>query len=356
NEAAVILLTEQGYIKRMPVDSFEAQRRATRGRAGAKIKEDDAVEHFLTCCDHDNVLFFSDRGVVYSLSAYKIPTASRQARGVPIVQMLPIPREERITSMVAVSEFTDDEYLVMLTREGYIKKTALSAFSNIRTNGLIAISLADGDQLRWVRLAKQEDSIIIGSSRGMAIHFKADDTQLRPLGRATRGVKAMKLRDRDELISMDILPALIAANIAATEEEEEVEDAVEEEVAEGDEGPWILAITSKGFGKRIPVTQFRLQKRAGLGLRAIKFRSEVDCLVGLQVVHADEELMLITNRGIIIRQAADAISLQSRMATGVRVQRLDSDDAIAAVALVPASGEEDLEEMMEEDLDSSEEE
>jgi DNA gyrase subunit A len=193
----------------MPVDTFEAQSRATRGKAGARMKEDDGIQHFITCCCHDHVLFFSDRGVAYSLRAYQVPEGSRVAQGMPIVQMLPIPKEEKITSVLAVQEFTDDDYLVMLTRGGYVKKTALSAFSNIRANGLIAISLEEGDELRWVRLARISDSILIGSHQGMAIHFKADDDQLRPLGRPTRGVRAMNLRDGDELISMDILPSQV---------------------------------------------------------------------------------------------------------------------------------------------------
>ncbi|EHJ12080.1 DNA gyrase subunit A, partial [Crocosphaera watsonii WH 0003] len=246
NEQAIILLTEQGYIKRMPVSTFEAQQRATRGKAAAKIKEDDVVEHFLTCCDHDQVLFFSDRGVVYAVNAYQIQAASRTARGIPIVQMLPIPKDEKITSIVAVSEFSDDVFLVMLTRNGYIKKTALSAFSNIRTNGLIAISLGDGDQLRWVRLTREEDSIILGTSNGMSIHFQADNQQLRPLGRATRGVKAMKLKKGDELISMDILTAQVTAGMADTEEDEEILDNENEKLTEEETtaGPWILAITN----------------------------------------------------------------------------------------------------------------
>ncbi|MBC7825692.1 MAG: DNA topoisomerase (ATP-hydrolyzing) subunit A, partial [Candidatus Parcubacteria bacterium] len=181
NEKAVILLTEQGYIKRMPVDAFDSQSRATRGKSGARIKEDDAVEHFLSCCDHDSILFFSDRGVVYHAKAYQIHTASRTARGMPIVQLLPIPHNEKITSIIPVSEFSDNVFLVMLTNKGYIKKTALSAFANIRSNGLIAISLEDGDQLRWVRLACVEDSIIIGSSLGRSIHFRVNHEQLRPL-------------------------------------------------------------------------------------------------------------------------------------------------------------------------------
>jgi DNA gyrase subunit A len=336
NEKAVILLTEQGYIKRMPVNTFEAQSRATRGKAGAKMKEDDGVEHFLTCCDHDSILFFSAKGVVYCLRAYQIPAASRTSRGTPIVQLLPIPQNEKITSIVPVSEFTSDEYLVMLTCGGYIKKTELAAFSNIRANGLIAISLEEKDQLRWVRRARAEDSIIIGTRQGMAIHFRTDRDQLRPVGRATRGVRAMSLRKGDELISMDILPSQVVETIASVESDDLAEDAPIPAGA----GPWVLAITMGGYGKRVPVNQFRLQNRAGLGVLATKFRKKGDKLAALHVVNEDDELMIVTSRGIIIRQTVNAISPQSRMATGVRVQRLDEDDAIAAVALVPPSNGE----------------
>ena len=344
NEQAVILLTEQGYVKRMPVSTFEAQSRATRGKAAAKIKEDDGIEHFISCCDHDTVLFFSDRGVVYSIPAYQLPSASRTARGTPLVQMLPISQEEKITSVLAVVEFTEDDYLVMLTQNGFVKKTALSAFSNIRSNGLIAISLEEGDQLRWVRLAKETDSILIGSRRGMAIHFKADRKQLRPLGRSTKGVKSMRLKDDDELISMDILPSQVVEAIDAVAENEDVDKDDENDETISEEAslaPWLLAITNNGYGKRVPVSKFRLQNRAGMGIRAIKFKSKDDQLSAVRVVNPEDELMIVTNRGIIIRQAVEAISLQSRAATGVRVQRLDKDDAIAAVALVPLAGDEE---------------
>jgi len=350
NEQSVILLTEQGYIKRMAVSTFEAQSRATRGKAAAKIKENDGVEHFMTCCDHDTVLFFSDRGVVYSFPAYQIPATSRTARGIPIVQMLPISQAEKITSMISVSEFTADEYLVMLTRQGNIKKTALSAFANIRSNGLIAISLQEEDELRWVRLATQEDSVIIGTRQGMAIHFKTNNQQLRPLGRSTKGVKSMKLKGKDELISMDIIPSQIVATIDIGVEEDEDDNLeeleAEELVIEGvDPGPWLLAITNKGYGKRVPISKFRLQNRAGMGVRAIKFKSADDRLAAIDIVNPEDELMIVTNRGIMIRQAVQAISLQSRNATGVRVQKLDKDDAIAAIAPVPPIVEdEDAEE------------
>jgi DNA gyrase subunit A len=346
NEKAIILLTEQGYIKRMPVNTFEAQSRATRGKAAAKVKDDDTIEHFLTCCDHDSILFFSDRGVVYCLKAYQIPVGSRTSRGTPIVQMLPIPREEKITSVVPVDQFSDEEYLVMLTKGGNIKKTELSAFSNIRANGLIAISLEEGDQLRWVRRARVEDSIIIGSRQGMAIHFRCTHEQLRPLGRATRGVKAMKLKNRDELVGMDILPAAIL-NTLDTDEAEipeieppdmETQEESSEIPSNGNVGPWVLVITMGGYGKRVPVAQFRLQNRAGQGIMATKFKNRKgeDKLATLRIVNNDnDEIMMVTNRGIIIRQAVKAISIQSRSATGVRVQRLDEDDAINGVAIVP---------------------
>ena len=344
NEQVIILLTEQGYIKRMPISTFQAQNRATRGKAGARMKEDDGVEHFIGCCDHDSILFFSDRGVAYCLRAYQIPTGSRTARGIPIVQMLPIPQHEKITSMVPVSEFTDDEYLVMLTRGGYIKKTQISAFSNIRANGLIAISLEEGDQLRWVRRARVEDSIIIGSRQGMTIHFRADHSQLRPLGRPTRGVRSMSLREGDELISMDILPGELVDRIvvSATEgPDAETDDEQQEADYSREQGPWVLVITTGGLGKRVPFSQFRLQNRAGLGVRAIKFRKENDQLAALRIVGDQDEMILVTTRGVIIRQVVSAISCQSRMATGVYVQRLDDDDAIAAVALVPSTSEDD---------------
>jgi DNA gyrase subunit A len=345
NEKSLILVTEQGYIKRMPVSTFETQSRATRGKKGTGMKEEDAIEHFLTCCDHDTILLFSDRGVVYTVKAYQIPASSRTARGTALMGILPIPREEKITSVVPVSEFTDDDYLIMLTQKGFIKKTAMTAFASVRANGLIAISLEEGDSLRWVRRAKEADSAIIGTRNGMTIHFRTDRDQLRPLGRATRGVKSMSLKKGDELISMDILPSQVIAQMVEASTED-VTDDIDENITEdttvpAGEGPWILVVTTGGLGKRVPVTQFRLQNRAGMGVLAIKFRKKGDRLAALRVVNADEEMMIVTNRGIIIRQAINAISPQSRMATGVRVQKLDDDDAIMAVALVPPSNEEE---------------
>ena len=340
NERSVVLLTENGYLKRMPVSEFEATSRGTRGKAGTKTQGEEAVRLFISCNDHDNLLLFSDRGVVYTVPAYRVPICSRAAKGTPIVQMLPIPREEQITSLLAVSEFAEDAVLVMLTSGGTIKRTRLSAFANIRSNGLIAIDLVEGDALTWVRLALPGDSILIGSRNGMTIHFRLTDEELRPLGRTARGVRAMNLRPGDQLVSMDVLPAELADQVASAGVGDDTPDDEAEEVAPS-EGPWVLVAAASGLGKRVPVDQFRLQKRAGMGLRAIKFRQKADVLVGLKVLGAGEELLLVSEKGVIVRTQADAIPQQSRAATGVRLQKLDAGDRLTEVVLVPPAPEEE---------------
>ena len=300
-------------------------------------------------------MLFSDRGVVYALKAYQIPICSRIARGTPLVQLLQVTNKEKITSVVPVSEFRDDVYLVMLTKKGFIKKSALTAFGNIRANGLIAISLEEGDQLRWVSLATAADSIIVGSSQGRSIHFRVNNEQLRPLGRATRGVRSMNLKKDDSLIGMAIVSSLILAEYAAILEAGSDDETTEDLPEDKTRGPWILIVTTGGLGKRVPVSQFRLQNRGGMGIIATKFRKKGDTLAALTMVNEDEELMIVTHRGIIIRQLVNAISKQSRPATGVRLQRLDDSDAISAVAVVPLTGESaELDEDGEElDLDAS---
>ena len=212
----------------------------------------------------------------------------------------------------------------------------LSAFSNIRSNGLIAIGLEEGDALTWVRLAVPGDSVLIASQAGMTIHFRLSDDELRPLGRTARGVRAMNLRDRDSLVSMDVLPAELADQVAASSDVDPSDDGDDTAV----DGPWVLVASASGLGKRVPVTQFRLQKRAGMGLRAMKFRKDDDALVGLRVLGAGEELLLVSEKGVIVRTSADAIPQQSRAATGVRLQRLDKGDRLSEVVLVPPEAEE----------------
>lgn len=224
--------------------------------------------------------------------------------------------------------------------------------------------------MRWVRRAKVDDSVIIASSSGMAIHFRTDNKQLRSLGRNTRGVKSMKLIEDDELISMDILPSSIVDKIADVDEEEleleeaelelengEIEEEETEETSANNTGPWALVITTGGYGKRVPVSQFTLQNRGGKGRIATKFKKKKkkqDKLASLRIVNETEELIMITTRGIIIRQAIDAISIQSRSATGVRVQKLDDADSIAEVALVPATETEEIEESEDIDVEDME--
>jgi DNA gyrase subunit A len=333
------------------VSEFEATSRGTRGKAGTKSQGEEAVRLFISCNDHDSLLLFSDRGVVYSVPAYRVPMCSRAAKGTPIVQLLPIPREEQITSLLAVSAFEEDGVLVMLTSGGYVKRTRLSAFANIRSNGLIAISLEEGDALSWVRLALPGDSVLIGSLKGMTIHFRLNDNELRPLGRTARGVKAMNLRDGDKLVSMDVLPAELADRVEGAAPELD-EDAESDESASS-EGPWVLVASASGLGKRVPVDQFRLQKRAGMGLRAIKFRRDGDVLVGLKVLGVGEELLLVSERGVIVRTQADAIPQQSRAATGVRLQKLDAGDRLAEVVLVPPAPEDEAGELGSSELSPS---
>ena len=335
NERSVVLLTTAGYLKRMPVSEFESTSRGSRGKAGTKNQEDDEVKLFISCNDHDTLLLFSDRGVAYALPAYRVPMSSRTAKGTPSVQLLPIPREEQITSLVSVDSFDNECYLLMLTKAGFIKRTPLSAFSKVRSNGLIAINLEEGDALTWVRLSTEGDSVLIGSSRGMTIHFRLDIHELRPLGRTARGVKSMNLKEGDKLVSMDVLSCIMVDQLANLEEED-IENENEEDLeSKSLKGPWVLVASAFGLGKRVPVTKFRLQKRAGMGLRAIKFRIKDDSLVGLKVLGEGEELLLVTERGVIVRTNADKISQQSRAATGVKLQRLDDGDHLSEVVLVP---------------------
>ena len=351
NERSVVLLTTAGYLKRMPVSEFESTSRGSRGKAGTKNQQDDEVKLFISCNDHDTLLLFSDRGVAYALPAYRVPMSSRTAKGTPSVQLLPIPREEQITSLVSVDSFDNECYLLMLTKAGFIKRTPLSAFSKVRSNGLIAINLEEGDALTWVRLSTEGDSVLIGSSRGMTIHFRLDIHELRPLGRTARGVKSMNLKEGDELVSMDVLSCIMVDQLANLEEED-IENENEEDLESKPlKGPWVLVASAFGLGKRVPVTKFRLQKRAGMGLRAIKFRIKGDSLVGLKVLGEGEELLLVTERGVIVRTNADKISQQSRAATGVKLQRLDDGDHLSEVVLVP---HEQIEE--EDQLISNEEE
>ncbi len=322
NTQMAVFITRQGYIKRISLDTFVRQNRATRGKGGMKTKEDDDVAHFFTAMMHDKVLFFSSKGLVYSLSVYDFPEGSRQSKGLPIINVLPLEQDEKITAIVPVSEFKHDMFLIMLTKKGYIKRISLDNFTNIRKNGLIAIGLEENDTLNWVKLAKGNDEIIIGTSCGMAIRFPIED--LRPLGRSARGVNSMKLRASDEIIGCDVVPKDYDADL--------------------------LVITSDGFGKRSKISEFRTQNRGGLGLIATKFKTSASRLVDLSIVKETDEIMVVTANGVVTRVSASDISRQGRPATGVRVQTLDGDDSVVSVNKVIDTDEDekDKEELVQE--------
>lgn len=303
NTPMAVFITHQGYLKRISLDTFERQNRATRGKSGIKTKEDDDIQHFFTAMMHDKVLFFSSKGTVYSLNVYDFPEGQRQAKGLPIVNVLPIEQGEKITAVVPVSTFSKDLNLIMLTKGGYIKRIELDNFSNIRRNGIIAIGLEEDDELNWVKLATAKEEIIIGTSCGMAIRFSVAD--LRPLGRSARGVNSMKLRSGDSIIGCDIVPRDYDADL--------------------------LVVTSDGFGKRSKLSEFRAQNRGGIGLIATKFKSSASRLVALTIVEEKDEIMMVTANGIVTRIKAGDISRQGRPATGVRAQNLVGNDAVVSV-------------------------
>jgi DNA gyrase subunit A len=317
NEESVIIATKQGYVKRIALREFEAQRRGTRGKAAARIREDDQVSHFFTCNDHDTILAISQRGIAYAIRAFQIPYASRTARGTPLSSLLPVfdvsdgNTAAGLAAIIPISVFAPDQHLLLLTQQGWVKKTPLSAFENMNARGLIVMNVRDSDTLRWVRLCSSNDSIIIASTGGRAVRFSASDEQLRASGRRTQGVRSMALRNDDSIADVDVIDG--------------------REGAQADH--YLVAITEQGYGKRIRVDEFRTQLRGGMGVRVTKFKGHVqDRLVCLRCADPKAEIVLITQRGTVVRVPCDSISMQSRQATGVCVQRLDPDDRIAQVS------------------------
>eukprot|EP00899_Mesostigma_viride_P026583 jgi/Mesvir1/7109/Mv09214-RA.2 len=250
NDASIVVLSKKGYIKRMPEDTFATQGRRTQGKGSSPMKTDDILSQVFVARNHDTIFFFSARGKVYGIKGYKVPQASRTAAGVPLIQVLSgLQPDDVITAVLPISAFAKDDFLVMLTRNGVIKKTSLQVFENIRASGLIAIGLDPGDQLLWVQQATEEDSIIIASSLGQLIHFKLDAEQVRALARNSRGVRAMKLRDGAVVVGMDVLR----------------KDAVDSLKQNGMEGPWVLTVTAAGYGKRVHIDEFPTQNRGHMG-------------------------------------------------------------------------------------------
>lgn len=310
-ENVVITLTHNGYIKRLPLSTYRSQKRGGRGVQGMGTNEDDFVEHLLTTSTHDTILFFTNKGKVYKTKGYEIPEYSRTAKGIPIINLLEIDKDEWINAIIPVEEFVDDWYLFFTTKEGISKRSPLSSFANIRTSGLIAIHLREGDELISVRLTDGNRHIIIGTKKGMLIRFP--ETDVRSMGRTATGVKGITLDKDDEVVGMEIL--------------EEHND--------------VLIVTKKGYGKRTPASEYRIQGRGGKGIKTCNITDKNGYLVSMKAVTDEEDLMLITAGGILIRMSISDISRMGRNTVGVKLIKLDENESVATVAKVEKEDETD---------------
>ena len=315
DESTVITMTHLGYIKRMTVDNFRAQNRGGKGIKGMQTIEDDFIEDILMTTTMHRILFFTSHGRVFCLKGYRIPEASRTARGVAIVNLVPLEGDEKITAMVAIKEFSPNKYFIMVTRKGVIKKTPETAFANIRKNGLIAIGLREDDELIEVKTTDNTRTIYMVTRKGMCLAFK--DTDIRSMGRGAMGVRGMRLRGDDEIVGMQL----------------------------STQGKTLLVVTENGMGKRTANDSFSIHKRGGLGIKCYKITDKTGDIIGVKAVNDDHEIMLITNQGIIIRLRCDEISVMGRAASGVRLMKLDkdSDIKVAGIAKVRDLLPEELE-------------
>lgn len=316
-ENIVITLTHNGYVKRLPVSTYRAQRRGGRGIQGMGTNEDDFVEHLITTSTHDTILFFTNKGKVYRSKGYEIPEFSRTAKGIPIINLLEIEKGEWVNAIIPVSEFVDDWFLFFTTKEGISKRSPLSSFANIRNNGLIALNLREGDELISVRMTDGSKEMIIGTKNGLLIRFP--ETDVRSMGRTATGVKGISLSGDDEVVGMEVL----------------------EESAE------ILVVTKNGYGKRTPSEEYRRQGRGGKGIKTCNITDKNGDLVTMKVVTGEEDLMLITTGGVLIRIPVSSISMTGRNTQGVKLISLNKaeNEYVATVAKVDKEEEkpEDLE-------------
>ena len=303
-EDVVLTLTHGGYVKRIPLDTYRNQKRGGRGVTGMGTKETDFVEHLLITTTHRTVLFFTNRGLVYRLKGYDIPESARQAKGTAIVNLLPLSGGETITAVIPVETFREDRYLFMATRKGIVKKTVLKEFDTARKGGLIALTLDEDDDLIGVKATDGDRQIVIGTRDGLAIAFEEGD--VRVMGRQAHGVYGIRLSDMDEVVGMDTL---------RPEHQ-------------------ILTVTEEGYGKRTAVSEYRIQQRGGKGIINMKVTEKTGAVVGLKVVHPEQELMLITTGGIVIRTNVDEISVISRNTQGVKVIKTEEGDRVASLAVM----------------------
>ena len=309
-EECIITLTHNGYTKRMPVDTYRSQNRGGRGITGVTTREEDFVEHIFTASTHDNILFFTTKGMVYRLKGYHIPESSRTAKGMAIVNLLPLESDEKISAMIPVREFNNGDYLTFVTRGGLVKRTDIMDYSRIRQNGLRAIELVEGDELISVNKTDGEQEIMVATKNGFAVRFK--ETDARAMGRTTRGVKAVELREDDSVVSAMVI----------------------------DGNKTVLAITEGGYGKRTEVEEYRLQSRGGKGIFTYKLTEKTGRLAGVLSASEDEDIMLITSEGVVIRLHVDGISKFGRQTQGVRLVKMKDGVNVVSVALTERYEEE----------------
>ena len=320
-EDVIITMSHQGYIKRLPVTTYKPQKRGGRGVNGMTTKEEDFVERMIVTTTHDTLLVFTNNGKVYSLKAYEVPEAQRQARGTSIVNIVQLSAGEKVTALVPVNEFSDDVELVMGTKYGVVKKTSLTSFDSIRKGGIIGISLDDGDELIGVKLVSSDDEILMVTKMGMSIKFPHE--QIRSMGRTARGVKGIDLKDGDYVVGMDI--AL--------------------------QGQDVLVVTEDGYGKRTPVSEYRVQNRGGMGIKAMNLTPKTGLIAAVKLVREENELVITSASGHIIRMQLSGIPRLGRSTQGVKVINLENGDQVAALAQV--SGTSDSNDVSDSSLGNS---
>ncbi|GAB3084458.1 DNA gyrase subunit A [Corynebacterium aquatimens] len=313
-ENVVVTITATGYAKRTKVDSYKSQKRGGKGVRGAELKQDDVVKNFFICSTHDWILFFTNFGRVYRLKAYELPEAGRTARGQHVANLLEFQPEEKIAQVIQIQSYSDAPYLVLATRDGRVKKSRLTDYESARSAGLIAINLNEGDALIGASLVGEDDDILLVSEQGQAIRFTADDEQLRPMGRATAGVKGMRFRGDDQLLAMTVVR----------------------------DGQYLLVATSGGYGKRTATDEYSQQGRGGLGVMTFKYTPKRGKLIGALSVDEDDQIFAITSAGGVIRTEVNQIRPSSRATMGVRLVNLPDDvDLLAIDVNVEDEGEEE---------------
>ncbi|EAG4026426.1 DNA gyrase subunit A [Listeria monocytogenes] len=320
-EEVAITLTKRGYIKRLPLSTYRSQRRGGRGIQGMSTHEDDFVEHLVATSTHDTLLFFTNTGKVYRSKGYEVPEYGRTAKGIPIINLLGIESQEQVNAVINLSEFTDDSYLFFTTKHGVVKRTTLSQFAKIRQSGLRAVELRENDELISVQMTDGSKNMIIATKHGQSIYFPEEN--IRVMGLTAAGVRGIRLREDDEVIGMEVL-----------EDDEKV-----------------LVVTEKGYGKQTPASQYPLRNRGGMGVKTVTITEKNGNLVAMKTVTGEEDLMLMTVSGVLIRFEIDTVSQTGRSAMGVKLIRLDEDEKVATVAKVPKEEDEvELEEEIDETL------